>query len=191
MVLGPDDEVETVRRVFRLFALTGLRRHKIAELLNAEGQLNSVGGPWSPQAISRMLRNEAYVGTYVFNRRRVYLKGPREWNPPEAIIRVPGAIPAIVSKARFDHAQVHMDGVHQRLTDEEMLARLKQLLRTRGRLSRALMHEAHGVPSYHTYQTRFGSLENAYHLVGYVPAGRQAHALARRQAPPSWPAGLN
>ena len=57
----------------------------------------------------------------------------------------------------------------QKLTDEEMLAKLRALLAQRGRLSGIIIDEAEELPSSASFNHRFGSLVSAYRLIGYDP----------------------
>jgi hypothetical protein len=51
-----------------------------------------------------------------------------------------------------------------------MLDRLKGLYQKQGWLSGIIIDEAEGMPSSHCYANRFGSLLEAYKLIGYTPA---------------------
>jgi hypothetical protein len=53
------------------------------------------------------------------------------------------------------------------LSDCELLARLRRLLRRRGHLTEAIIDQSNGVPGSCTYRRRFGSLSKAYRMVGY------------------------
>lgn len=66
------------------------------------------------------------------------------------------------------------------LSNREMLARLSSLLREKGQLSRAIIDEAENLPSHCTYIARFGSLRNAYKLIGHVPEASFRYIDARR-----------
>ena len=57
----------------------------------------------------------------------------------------------------------------QRLTDEEMLEKLRGVLKQHGRISGMIIDEAEGLPSSAAFQNRFGSLVAAYRLIGYDP----------------------
>jgi len=54
-----------------------------------------------------------------------------------------------------------------RLTDDELLLRLKSLFEKEGRLSEQIINSTLGVPSIDVYCERFGSLRNAYRRIGY------------------------
>jgi Recombinase len=60
-------------------------------------------------------------------------------------------------------------GTNLWLTHEELLARLRRLLRKRGRLTRVIIDKSRGLPGSGVYYARFGSLTRAYELVGYKP----------------------
>lgn len=57
-----------------------------------------------------------------------------------------------------------------RFSDEELLARLSQLLESKGFLSGLIIDEVDEMPSTSVYRKRFGSLLRAYQLVGYSPS---------------------
>jgi hypothetical protein len=52
-----------------------------------------------------------------------------------------------------------------------MLARLGSLLKEKGRLSRILVDKADGVPYHSTHVARYGTMGNAYELIGHHPKG--------------------
>jgi hypothetical protein len=55
------------------------------------------------------------------------------------------------------------------LTEEEMLARLRRTLMKEGRLSPAIMDKTVGLPCRAVFIAHFGSIRNAYRLIGYSP----------------------
>jgi hypothetical protein len=57
----------------------------------------------------------------------------------------------------------------QRLTNDEMLERLRGLLAKHSLLSSGLIDSAEGMPGNSAYRARFGSLLRAYQLAGYRP----------------------
>lgn len=60
-------------------------------------------------------------------------------------------------------------GTNLWLTHEELLMRLRRLLRKRRRLTRVIIDKGKGLPSSGVYYARFGSLTRAYELIGYRP----------------------
>ena len=58
---------------------------------------------------------------------------------------------------------------NRRFSDDEMLDRLKRLLKDKGYLSGFIINETENMPSSGAYAARFGSLVRAYSLVGFTP----------------------
>jgi len=58
-------------------------------------------------------------------------------------------------------------GRHHRLSNDEMLGRLKVVFEQHGKISGVLIDEMDAMPSTASYRHRFGTLVRAYALVGY------------------------
>jgi DNA invertase Pin-like site-specific DNA recombinase len=166
---GPDAEVATVRRIFRMFVEERLRAFEIAIVLNEERITTSTGNKWTSGSVHRLLTNEKYIGTAVFNRKSFKLKNKRVVNPPEMWIRAPGAWPALVDTETFLAAQAILAERARSLSDEEMLAHLRALYQARGALSALIIDDTRGMPASSVYRKRFGSLARAYTLLATAP----------------------
>jgi hypothetical protein len=90
-------------------------------------------------------------------------------NDPGIWIRAEGAFQAIVDPELFAAAGAIISAGSARLTDDEMLEGLKDILQAQGYLSGLIIDEADTLPSRGSYRTRFGSLFRAYQLVGFKP----------------------
>lgn len=167
--LGPPEEVEAVRRMYRLFVHDNRTENEIAYSLNAEGMLTDLGRPWSRGTVHQVLINEKYLGNNVWNRVSFKLKKKRVRNDPEMWIRSDGVFPAIVDRNIFDAAQTIIKARSIKLTDQELLDALRDLCDQVGVLSGITIDETEGVPSSSAYRSRFGSLLRAYQLIGYRP----------------------
>ncbi|MCP4620659.1 MAG: recombinase family protein [Bradyrhizobium sp.] len=176
LVPGPKSEVNVVQRIFTSFAIQKKSRTQIATELNAKRIPNAQGKPWSMLTVSNTLKNEAYIGNVVYNRRSMKLGQRPVRNPPEMWVRRDHAFQPIISPALFAKAQkVMADLSHGReLTDQDILGRLDALRRKKGRLSMRLMAAAKDVPDWTVYARRFGSITNAYKRIGYQIKGRYA-----------------
>ena len=84
-------------------------------------------------------------------------------------VRCNDAFPALVTEEQFFTARGIILARSNKLSSEDMLERLKRLMRSQGRLSGFIIDEADGLPSSAAYRTRFGSLLRAYELIGYTP----------------------
>jgi DNA invertase Pin-like site-specific DNA recombinase len=75
---GPPEEVDVVRRLYRLFVLQQRSETEIAAQLNAEGLVTDLGQPWTRATVHQVLTNEKYIGNNIFNRStRPYLGSNR------------------------------------------------------------------------------------------------------------------
>jgi len=118
------------------------------------------------------LSNEAYIGNSVYNRKSFRLKQVMKKNPPELWVRAIGLFEPIVDKSIFLKAQELLKEQYVRLSDEHLLQKLRETLSANGKLSASIMAATDGVPSAALYAYRFGSLREAYRLVGYDSSDR-------------------
>ncbi|MBP7818059.1 MAG: recombinase family protein [Phenylobacterium sp.] len=170
LVPGPPEELDLVRRIYRLFVSTGMTEAAIALLLNSEGLVTDLGRPWTRATVHQVLTNEKYIGNNVFNRRSFKLKVRRVQNPPEKWIRAEGVFEPVVDHERFLQAREIILERSKRFTNEELLERLQGLLERHGAISGLIIDERADMPSSSAYRSRFGSLLRAYQLIGYRPA---------------------
>jgi DNA invertase Pin-like site-specific DNA recombinase len=169
LVPGPEEEVETVRWIYRQFVDGGKVESEITALLNDRGLVTDLSRPWSRGTVHQVLTNEKYIGNNVYNRRSFKLKKKRVENSPEMWIRADNVFDAIVDPQIFFTAQGMIRERNRRFSDEEMIERLKRLFDHHGYLSGIIIDESENMPSSGSYQRRFGSLIRAYELVGFEP----------------------
>jgi DNA invertase Pin-like site-specific DNA recombinase len=167
LVPGPPTEVETVRRMYRMFLDDGQTEREIASILNAEECRTDLGRPWTRGTVHQVLTNDKYAGHNVYNRVSFKLKKKRVVNPPDMWVRADGAFTPVVEPALFERVRAIVHERCRRLSNEEMLTRLEALRRTAGGLSGLIIDEQDEMPSSSSYRTRFGSLLRAYTLIGY------------------------
>jgi DNA invertase Pin-like site-specific DNA recombinase len=163
LVPGPPEEVGVVRRIYDLFTREHRREAEIADMLNADGATK-----WSRATVHQVLTNEKYIGHNVYNRVSFKLKVKRVRNPREMWVRANDAFEAIVDPRDFGVAQGIILERHRRLSNDEMLARLRELLQRHGRLSALLIDAEDGLSS-SVFRHRFGSLIHAYRAIEYAP----------------------
>jgi DNA invertase Pin-like site-specific DNA recombinase len=169
LVPAPSEEIDTVRWMYRSFAKEGKREREIANILNDRGIATDLGRPWTRGTVHQVLTNEKYIGNNVWNRASFKLKRKRVRNTPNMWIRSDGVFESIVDRSLFDAAQAIIRERSYKLTNEEMLEALQQLLQEYGYLSGLIIDETERLPSSSAYQSRFGSLLRAYELVGFTP----------------------
>lgn len=104
------EEAGVVKLIFEKYA-AGVGYNQILEHLNSMGYRTKRGRPFGKNSLHSILKNEKYVGTYIFNKRleknlsgkrNPTLKSESEW------IVVPDGLPAIVDKETFDIVQAKM-----------------------------------------------------------------------------------
>ena len=168
LVPGPEEEVRTVRKIYDLFVTHGQTEREIMETLNGLGVLGEHGRPWTRETVHQVLTNPKYIGANIYNRRSFKLKHKRVNNPTQMWIWRDGAFDSIISVSLFEQARTIIESRHRHLSDEELLERLRELLRVHGKLSGILINETDDMPSSACYSSRFGSLTRAYELIGWT-----------------------
>jgi len=150
------------------------RRH-IAQLLNAEGLPNAVGNRWTDNNVLRVLTNEKYIGNVVYAQTSGKLQGPCFHNPPESWIPAIGVLQRIVDPELFASAQRILANPWWAFTDNQLLDHLTSALCKNGYLTSSVIAKSKFAPAAITYRERFGSLTNAYRLIGYNPTHGYYH----------------
>jgi DNA invertase Pin-like site-specific DNA recombinase len=181
LVPGPESEVETVRQIYQSFVAQGKTERDIMAELNSRGILGEHGRTWTRATVHQVLTNPKYIGANIYNRRSFKLKHRRVNNPMQMWIWRDGAFEPIISASVFAQARAIIESRHRHLSDQELLDKLRELLRARGRLSGILIDESAEMPSSACYSSRFGSLARAYALIGWTLDRDYAYIEINRQ----------
>lgn len=177
LVPGPVQEIKIVRWIFSAFVKQRWSETELAQMLNARGIDNGWGRPWSYVQLRRLLRNEIYIGDYVWNRLSRRLGRKPTLNPSETWLKAPCRFGPLVNRAVFADAQAIFWSRKNGLSDEQKLLPLRRLLHKHGYLSERLIRRSQGVPSPKTYYRWFGGLRQAYELVNFRAHSRQERYL--------------
>ena len=169
LIPGPDEEVSNVRWMYDMFVHEGKSEREIAAILNEHGILTDWDRDWTYATVKEVLTNEKYIGNNVFNRKSFKLKQKHVKNPESEWVRHDDAFTPIVDKDIFYRAKAIFTARSYRLSNEEMLDKLRQLKEQKGYLSAMVINEREDMPSSAAYASRFGGLVRAYKLVGYTP----------------------
>ncbi len=170
LVPGPEDEINVVRRIYRMFIEDAKPEVEIAGELNVEGSRTDFGRPWNRGTVHQILTNEKYIGNNVYNRSSFKLKKKHVTNAPEMWIRKDAAFSAIVAPEQFYMARGIIQERNRRLSDDELLSKLRKLMLEHPTLSGHLIDSENEMPPSTAYRARFGSLIRAYQLAGYQPS---------------------
>lgn len=182
LVPGPEEEIDCIREIFRMYTEELRLPIAIARELNRRGVQYTGGNTrtqWYSGCVSRILENPKYAGYNVYGRRSQKLHTPNITMPKALWIVTPGAWTPVVDQATFEKAQQRTRDQTFFKSDDQLLTDLRGLLATKGVLSAKVIKSSH-FPSLRTYQGRFGSLSEAFVRIEYA-AGRIARLLTRRK----------
>ena len=169
LIPGPDEEIKTVLWIYQAFIAEGKSESEIAKLLNERGVVTDFGRAWNRATVHQVLTNEKYIGNNVYHRTSFKLKLKHVVNPQEKWIRADGIFEGIVEPSLFHTAQGIILARSRKLSNDEMLEKLRGVLKKHGRICGMLIDEADDLPSSAAFSHRFGSLVSAYRLIGYEP----------------------
>ena len=165
--LGSDEEISVVRWIFQQFVVERKTDVEIARQLNRANIANHHGRPWSYIMVHSILRNENYIGNLVYNRTSRRLGQTQVNNPDHLWIRSPDVVPPAIDQDLFERAQKIMAERYISIPEDQMLRRLRLTLGRKGKLTTRIIKNAPGLPSVACYIKHFGSLRQAYALIGY------------------------
>ena len=177
LTLGPEEEVKNVRRIYSMYIDDGLSESKIAQKLNDEGIKTDLNREWRSNTVHQILTNEKYIGNYTFNKtsqrvaiqnsqsnKKIYIK-----NPEHKWVRFENGFEAIIERERFFRVKEIMASKVKSYSDDYLRERLQALYDKYGMISGILINEEPNMPSASVYANRYGSLIQAYELIGYTP----------------------
>lgn len=169
LVPGPQEEVDVVKWIYRVFIYENKSEAEIAAELNLRGLLTDLGREWTRGVVHEILTNEKYIGNNVYHRTAYKLKKKRIHNPVDMWVRKEAAFEPIVDAEDYYTVRGLILARSRRFSDTEMLDMLRKLQTNVGMLSGIIINECKDMPSSSAYAHRFGSLVRAYELIGYTP----------------------
>lgn len=181
LVPGPPEEVAIIRRIFREFANEGRSVNTIAARLNAEGIPYLRGATWKPNTLRILVQDPHYIGMHVWGRTTALLATPVKRLPIADWIVHPNAFEGVVPQELFLRAQEVFANLTIRLSDEELISRLRRVYTECGRLSSRIIDQSPLCPGATTYMKRFGGLLNVYTRLGYEATERRAYSALRQR----------
>jgi len=103
-----DDTTKTVKQIFNLLTKSWRTPKEIAEVLNSEGKVSVTGRPWDRDKVVRILTNQTYTGSMVYNKTWGRLKQKKRVNPKTDWVICPNAFEAVIKPEQFARAQEHL-----------------------------------------------------------------------------------
>jgi len=188
LVHAPDFEVAHVREMYRMLISDRLSMPEIARELNKKGVKQAgkgpVANPWNYATVYHVLTNPKYAGIHVHGRSTQKLSTPVVQLPKSEWVITPGAFDPIVDQETFDQAQQVLQSRTFNKSNQELLRELRSLVAAEGQLTARLIDSSWEMASCSTYRYRFGSLQDAYKLIGYGRAEsfRKFETRRRNQA---------
>ncbi|HKW16418.1 MAG TPA: recombinase family protein [Terriglobales bacterium] len=180
-VPGPPTEVAIVNRIFREFADERRSVNSIAARFNSEGIAYLRGARWKGGTIRILLQDLHYLGMHVWGRTTQPLATPIRRLPVSDWIVYANAFEPIVPQALFLRTQEVFANFTNRLSDEELLRRLRLVHEQHGKLSSRIIDASRLCPGLTTYGKRFGGLLNAYARLGYEAPEQRAYSSLRQR----------
>lgn len=168
LVPGPAKDVALIRKIYRQFVVEGKIEIRIAADLNAAGKVNDYGRPWNRGTVREILTNEKYLGHNLYNRTSTRLRQQTVQNPSHMWVRADNAFQGIVDPKLFESAKRIISIRNYRMSDQEMLDRLVNLLARKKRLTIPIINQDKGTPCATAYGKRFGGMQRAYGRINYV-----------------------
>lgn len=165
LILGPDHEVQTVRRMYELY-LAKMSEPAIARMLNEESILSEFNRPWTAHMVKTVLTNAKYMGTLAYNRRSCKLSKPRRPNPPRDWVVNEDAIEPLLPRSLFEQAQRERARRIRRYQPDELIGLLQACWQRNGKISAKLIAADPQLPDPQLFVRTFGSLIQAYDRAG-------------------------
>ena len=179
LVRGTAQEVLCIREIYRMFIQKRMTCSEIARELNRRGTKYIESSPWNLRAVQTILTHPKYIGTNVYGQFTQKLYTAPKPKPRSEWTMTPGAFEPLVDIKTYLRAQQIMERTNTQLprnrSAESLLDALRAILAKEGRITSDF------IKSVHAYRTHFGSVLNAYKLIGYSGFWRDGWLDTRRR----------
>jgi len=177
-ILGPEHEIELVRRIFHLYATRAHTTWGLEKISQREGWVGSDGLPITRSRISRLLHNEAVIGNFVWG--RSHRGSPKSTVSTSSPVVSIGAVPEVIDEKTWALVQERLKNPkgRSRIT---MIDDLRRALAQDPYLPQHLIRKA-GCMDVARYREEFGSFPAALLEAGADLRLRRAHARTDRAA---------
>lgn len=107
-------EADVVKRIFTEFVRKGKYPDEIAKQLNRDSVVTAMGKTWRPEYVVKILLNETYAGTRIYNRTWSRLKKKAKRNPESEWARCANAHEGLVTPEVFRMAKERLRYIRPR-----------------------------------------------------------------------------
>jgi len=166
LVLGPDEEIAIVKRVYSLYLNERYSESRIVRLLNSENVSSEFGRPWTQAMVNSLLTNIKYCGALAYNRRSCKLSRPRTCNKRSEWVINDDAVAPMISKTLFDAVQAERARRLRRYTRPELISLLQACNARHGGVNAKIIAADTTMPDPQLLVRSFGSLVSAYDAAG-------------------------
>jgi hypothetical protein len=187
-VLGPQREVDLVRKVFSLYADTPISIQGLARTLNADGEVDREGSPFTASKLNRLLHCEKVTGTFVWGVKMNLPNGASTGAPADRHVRKERSLQQLLEIALWRRVQGKLkERTSVIRSPQRLLEDLQQaIFKNPGLTGRDL--GSYGCATSLAYDREFGGFSNAMALIGaydradVVQAKKDINARGRRIA---------
>lgn len=158
-----------VKEIFKMFAVEKILEQEIADRLNRRKIPSpkttsdpSSNIPWGVSAVRKILQDEQYAGSIVYNKTSNKLKTGIKRNSKEAWIVAPGRYKPVVSREIFESARAIFEERAYIPTCEELLEQARTFYKKYGMLPPSLFRYFSDAPLPRFLVKRFGSVHELY-----------------------------
>jgi DNA invertase Pin-like site-specific DNA recombinase len=176
---GAPEELQTIRRIYRLYTEEGWTDSDIAAKLRSEGLCNHMGKPWDNCTVRRILTNPRYCGEIIYNQTTRRLKSRVTNNPECQWIRCANALAPIVDRGTFDRAQAIRWRRRHGPERDQVLEKIRAIFNEHGTISESICRKS-ALPGRDYILRLFGSYVGAYAAAGLPPQFTSTGALGNR-----------
>ncbi|MGB4768518.1 MAG: recombinase family protein [Candidatus Saccharimonas sp.] len=132
VMFEPDESVRyVIERIYYEFVTLNRRQLDIANGLNDDNILTAKGKLWTSTGVTKLLSNETYAGTRIYNKTWARLHKKKRRNTPDEWVRCENAHTAIISMDMFNKAQerLYWLGRTRRHEGDRLIAKAKLYMR--------------------------------------------------------------
>lgn len=169
--LGPQREVDMVRKIYHWYVYDKMGDAAIAARLNALKVPSESRRPWTAWLVKGILTKEKYIGRVIFNRGSAKMSSQRKINPRDDWICIDQALSPIVSAELFEMAATERQRRLQGKSRDDLLQMLQSLQEKHGKVTVGIINATKDIPNPKYFAARFGTLAAAYKAAG-LPADK-------------------
>lgn len=165
LIPGPPEATRTIRLAFNLYTKQKKSRREIVKILNAKKVLQGQT-PWTVSKLRLLYIDPIHKGAYAYCKHDCKFHKSKDLPQEKWLVRE-HAFPGTVSDRQWEAARERLLDEVKPLVDAQMLESLRGLWERKGKLNSTIINAEKEIPSAVAYFNHFGSINQAYKLIGY------------------------